>query len=649
MVVVKEVRLSALSAKDRLEATKEADVLKSLRHPNIVRYVASFTERGCFYIVMEFADGGDLSQKIQRRGRKYFSEDEVLHDFIQLALAIKYIHDRKILHRDLKTQNIFMTKDGRVKLGDFGIARVLERTFQLCRTQIGTPYYLSPEICEGKNYNSKTDIWSLGCILYELCTLKHAFEGCNMNGLLVNIVRGKFAPIPAQYYSKDLRSLVDAMLTKDPQFRPTINQILTTPFVKARLASLLDKTLLEYEFNHTILHGRKPLAVPTIVLSKNDDSSEQPAPGPKPQQPGVPDKQSAPPDPPPPTDNRQQGARQPAGQQHGPSQLDRQPPRLSPSPPGPGRPQVRPAQPPPGPGARPCPQPQVPAGQQPRPAPPGERLPRALPSNVDPRYLRMVPRNPGAPRNAADEQRRQQFPGEAQQKKQQEAQQCQRKQLEDAGRRQKDAELQRQQQLEEDRRRREQEHQRQQQLEEDAQIQRQIEEDDRRKRESEQQRRRLADAEERRRKEAELQRQKEIEYEEQRRREAELQRQKDIEEERRRWLREEEERRRREQEERQQRNEEEKQRREEERQRDREEQRRIAQAREDARQKRLEEERRLAEEAKNRKRAEHQRECEEEEQIGRGEAHQLRVLLPDLPQHLDRLCRVAAVEIGKGI
>jgi NIMA (never in mitosis gene a)-related kinase len=188
MFVIKEVRLSALGPKERREATREADVLKSLQHPNIVKYAASFTERGCFYIVMEYADGGDLAQKIQRRGRALFSEQEILHDFAQLALAIKYIHDRKILHRDLKTQNIFLMKDGRMKLGDFGIARVLEHTFQLCRTEIGTPFYMSPEICEGKSYNSKTDIWSLGCILYELCTLKRAFQGGNMNGLLMNIV-----------------------------------------------------------------------------------------------------------------------------------------------------------------------------------------------------------------------------------------------------------------------------------------------------------------------------------------------------------------------------------------------------------------------------------------------------------------------------
>ena len=265
--VIKEVRLTSLGPKDREEAMKEVKVLASLKHPYIVDYVESFQERGCLFIVMGYADGGDLAQKIEKAGRKLFSEDEILHDFIEIALGIKYIHDRKILHRDLKGQNVFLMKDGTVKLGDFGIARVLEHTFQVCKTQIGTPYYLSPEICQGKNYNMKTDIWSLGCILYELCTLKHAFEAGNMNQLLMNIVRGRYTPIPAQY-SEDLKNLVNRMLTKEPEKRPNINQILATPFIKEKLSKFLDKTMLDYEMQHTILHGRKPFQAPTIIPKK---------------------------------------------------------------------------------------------------------------------------------------------------------------------------------------------------------------------------------------------------------------------------------------------------------------------------------------------------------------------------------------------
>ena len=224
--VVKEVRMANLKPQEKLDAKKEVDVLHALNHPNIVKYVESFQENGRLYIVMEYADGGDLSQLIERRGRKLLSESDVMHYFIQIALALKYMHDRKILHRDLKGQNVFLCKNGKVKLGDFGIAKVLDSTAQLCKTQIGTPYYLSPEICEGRRYNSKTDIWSLGCILYELCTLHHPFDASNMNALLACIIRGRYSPISSQY-SSDLRNLVSRMLTKDTKPRPSINQILS--------------------------------------------------------------------------------------------------------------------------------------------------------------------------------------------------------------------------------------------------------------------------------------------------------------------------------------------------------------------------------------------------------------------------------------
>lgn len=244
LFVMKEIRLSALSPKDREEAMQEANLLSNLHHPFIVSFQECFQERGCFYIVMEYADGGDLAQKIKSRGTKLFSEEEILKDFIQLALAVKYIHDKKILHRDLKVQNVFLMKDGTVKLGDFGIARVLEHTFQLCKTQIGSPYYLSPEICEGKPYDAKTDIWSLGCILYELCTLKHAFTAANMNALLMNILRGKYNPIPPTF-SNEMKQLVGRMLTKDSRNRPSIRAILSTPLIRNKLSLYLNEANAE--------------------------------------------------------------------------------------------------------------------------------------------------------------------------------------------------------------------------------------------------------------------------------------------------------------------------------------------------------------------------------------------------------------------
>ena len=148
-VVIKEVRLSGLSRKEVEDARKEAAFLSTMHHPNIVGYIESFTEANKLFIVMEYCDGGDLAGRIAKlkKERKAMSEEEALSLFVQLCLAVKHIHDRRIIHRDLKSANIFLTASGVVKLGDLGIARSLSSSAEMAKTQIGTPYFLSPELC----------------------------------------------------------------------------------------------------------------------------------------------------------------------------------------------------------------------------------------------------------------------------------------------------------------------------------------------------------------------------------------------------------------------------------------------------------------------------------------------------------------------
>jgi NIMA (never in mitosis gene a)-related kinase len=236
-----------MDKKQKAEALNEVTVFKELKFPYVISYRESFIENGHLCIVMDYADGGDLYSKIakQKEIGVLFPESLVVNWFIKMALALRYVHDRKILHRDLKTQNIFLTTKGDVKIGDFGIARVLQHTYDCANTAIGTPYYLSPEICQEKPYNQKSDIWSLGCILYEMTTLNHAFDSSNMKGLVQKILKGSYPPIPPQY-SQDLRQVIASLLIKDPSKRPSMKRILELPFLKARINDLLTSTVNEF-------------------------------------------------------------------------------------------------------------------------------------------------------------------------------------------------------------------------------------------------------------------------------------------------------------------------------------------------------------------------------------------------------------------
>lgn len=266
--IIKQIAVTKLSKKELKLTEQEASLLSKLSHPNIVTFIENFLAPNHLNIVMEYADGGDLSDFIKKRGNKNLAEQQVLHMFVQISLAMKHVHDRKILHRDLKAQNVFLTSSGIVKLGDFGVSRVLKNTGELASTQIGTPYYMSPEIMEGKKYNSKTDIWSLGCILYELTCLRLPFDGKSMKNLCHNIINSN--PVsPPTSYSSELRALIQETLAKNPKMRPSINTILSKPVMKQRISSFLNETKLVREFSHTILHG--------VDVFKSNQDIQQPS------------------------------------------------------------------------------------------------------------------------------------------------------------------------------------------------------------------------------------------------------------------------------------------------------------------------------------------------------------------------------------
>jgi len=249
--VVKEMKLTpGLSQPERDRTFNEVNIIKSCFHANIIRYKEFFVSGGdgglpTISIVMEFADNGDLNQHIKRRKAKhnnnYFPESTVRNYFVQITFALQYLHKKSILHRDLKTQNIFMAKNGMLKLGDFGISRTLSHENDFATTGIGTPQYLSPEIVRQQKYDYKSDIWSLGCVLYEMCALRPAFPGNDWAQLIQNILKASYSPLPVDY-SSSLSEMVKVMLRSEPSRRPTASQIVNASSLKEDVHSYLSFT-----------------------------------------------------------------------------------------------------------------------------------------------------------------------------------------------------------------------------------------------------------------------------------------------------------------------------------------------------------------------------------------------------------------------
>lgn len=224
--VLKQIGISHLSPQARNSAVNEVQILASLRNPYIVKYYESFVDRSHLNIVMEYCEGGDLDSYIKKHVNRLIPEKRIWKMFIQLLVGLHYIHKKNIVHRDLKTLNVFVTKEEDIRIGDMGLAKVLDCSGKFAHSVVGTPYFISPEICERKPYNDKTDIWSLGCILYELCTLRHAFEATSHAALLLKIVRSQQKPI-SETYSKELAEIIDGCLCKDPEARYSTMDLLT--------------------------------------------------------------------------------------------------------------------------------------------------------------------------------------------------------------------------------------------------------------------------------------------------------------------------------------------------------------------------------------------------------------------------------------
>ncbi|CAG9310350.1 unnamed protein product [Blepharisma stoltei] len=233
MYALKKVKLGPLKPKEKRNALTEVRILASIAHPNVISYKEAFIdeESESLCLVMEYADSGDLYQRIcyyQKKGR-YMSENFVWNVLIQLLRGLKVLHELDVLHRDLKSANVFLNKDGTVKLGDMNVSKVAKQG--LLYTQTGTPYYASPEVWKDKPYDYKSDMWSLGCVVYEAATLNPPFKAEDMNGLFQKVIKGEYPPIP-RMFSKELSKVIGQLLQVEPSARPSCEQLLKSSIIK---------------------------------------------------------------------------------------------------------------------------------------------------------------------------------------------------------------------------------------------------------------------------------------------------------------------------------------------------------------------------------------------------------------------------------
>ena len=249
------------------EIKNEAHLLQKIDNENVIKYINSFFYDDSFYLIMEFCSNLDLRSFINehKKDNKLISETIIRKIISGLCHGIKAIHNNNMIHRDLKPENIFISDNYEIKIGDFGLSKILNKT-NYAKTKVGTYVYMAPEMYNSEKYTNKVDIWALGCIIHELCTLDYCFSGNNLFELMKKISSGCHGIIDTKYYNDYLQNLIDLSLKKNYRERASIEDI---------LAILEDRQLTKNEIKKTfsILPNDKDLKIINnrgIVKSKEE-------------------------------------------------------------------------------------------------------------------------------------------------------------------------------------------------------------------------------------------------------------------------------------------------------------------------------------------------------------------------------------------
>lgn len=281
-----------MDPKQREKCLKEVRLLESLDHPNIIKYLDSFIEGNQLFIAIEWAERGDLKKLIKKCIAEDLSIDErrIWEYLYQIGSALKHMQEKRIMHRDLKPANIFIVSDGNVKLGDLGLGRFMSSQTIEAFSRVGTPLYMSPEVLKGNGYDWKSDVWSLGCVIYELACLRSPFkkedEKMSLYDLFQTINKGEFPPLPNKY-SDELRQTVNSMIQILPQNRFSVDQIVELCEIQLKATAKKSRVdpflvmddiheklkLLNYEQKFCIPTGRGPLS--KVYFSQEIDKTEQ--------------------------------------------------------------------------------------------------------------------------------------------------------------------------------------------------------------------------------------------------------------------------------------------------------------------------------------------------------------------------------------